>query len=339
MFTHRGDIKVMDFGLASPAPRVGPVDSEATTAAGRITQAGAVVGTPAYMSPEQILGGSVDERSDLFSFGIVLHEMLTGLHPFAAPSPMETMAAILREAPSIDPSLASPFAELVTGLLAAKPEQRIGSFEDVLKMLAIPDARVSGAHAPAQQAARIRKERERLVGERRTVTVLVGSIASPHDEEDEEELLALRKDAVATMEGIVGRYEGTLAERREDGVLAVFGAPIAQEDAARRAVAASMEMAARLSGFQAGLHTGPTIVDRIDENLQMSFTPLGDTLRTASRLEAQAEGGEVLVSERTHLGARNFSSSSLSRRPMGLATRTRSSMRRPVAHNSSSMQH
>ena len=99
MVTRQGHVKVMDFGLAKQTvePAVAATGSDAAT---RLTDAGTRLGTPAYMSPEQVLGGALDHRSDMFSFGVLLYELTTGAHPFLRAGAAETMAAILRDPPS-----------------------------------------------------------------------------------------------------------------------------------------------------------------------------------------------------------------------------------------------
>ena len=97
----------------------------------------------------------------------------------------------------------------------------------------------------------------------------------------------------------VHRYEGTMTQFRGDGVMALFGAPIAHEDSARRAVAAALEMQWSLGEyaremkerspiecrFRVGLITGPVVVGSISDNLDMDFTAIGDTVNLASRIE------------------------------------------------------
>jgi serine/threonine-protein kinase len=93
-----GGVKVLDFGLAKPlAPSADPVSA---------TQAGVVAGTPAYMSPEQVRGEQVDIQTDIWSFGVVLFELLTGVSPFARKTKAETLASVLSAPP--DYSLLSP---------------------------------------------------------------------------------------------------------------------------------------------------------------------------------------------------------------------------------------
>ena len=95
--TPGGRVKVLDFGLAKLVERAGSEDL--TVTAEGATRAGVIVGTVAYASPEQIEAKPVDARSDVFSFGAVLYEMLTGRRPFQGESQLSTMAAILRDTP------------------------------------------------------------------------------------------------------------------------------------------------------------------------------------------------------------------------------------------------
>jgi serine/threonine-protein kinase len=119
-------VKLLDFGLASMDDAAAGV----TTAATALTAVGAVVGTVAYMSPEQARGQSVDARSDIFSFGLVLYELLSGRQAFAGESTIETLAAIVRDEP---PPLAAPprLAAIVSRCLRKAPGDRFQSMADV----------------------------------------------------------------------------------------------------------------------------------------------------------------------------------------------------------------
>ena len=97
--TKDGHLKILDFGLAKRIEKVLPgKETSAPTASGQ-TQPGTVMGTVGYMSPEQVRGLPVDHRSDIFSFGEILYEMLSGKRAFKGDTPADTMSAILKEEP------------------------------------------------------------------------------------------------------------------------------------------------------------------------------------------------------------------------------------------------
>ena len=131
MLTEQGHVKVMDFGFAKRMRDPGGSDSGDLTP-GSLTRTGAPLGTPAYMSPEQVRGEPADARSDIFSFGVVLFELLTGEHPFKRGTLSETVAAILR----VPPSRAEDSGDQIDyaifdRLLAKTPADRYQAFEEV----------------------------------------------------------------------------------------------------------------------------------------------------------------------------------------------------------------
>jgi serine/threonine-protein kinase len=95
MLDEHGRVRILDFGLAKPTPLEGV---EASTSA-NVTEEGRIIGTPGYMSPEQASGRAVDARSDVFSLGVVLYEMATGVPPFAGATRVETLVSIMRDEP------------------------------------------------------------------------------------------------------------------------------------------------------------------------------------------------------------------------------------------------
>jgi eukaryotic-like serine/threonine-protein kinase len=135
-----GRVRVLDFGLAKLAEQTLHASPEAPTVtaaqAGPVTSEGIVLGTPNYMSPEQAQGLSIDVRSDIFSFGAVLYEMITGRRAFQGDSAVKTMAAIVQEEPEVLPGeVPDDLRRLVTRCLRKDPERRLGEMRSVRVML------------------------------------------------------------------------------------------------------------------------------------------------------------------------------------------------------------
>jgi eukaryotic-like serine/threonine-protein kinase len=136
MLTMRGDAKVMDFGLAKHDPAASPGGTETISA---ISQRGDIVGTAAYMSPEQVRGEPLDSRSDLFSTGVLLYEMVSGQRAFQGASSAAVAAAILTHEPSplarYAPNTPTELERIVTKLLKKRPDERYQTAKDLLNDL------------------------------------------------------------------------------------------------------------------------------------------------------------------------------------------------------------
>ncbi len=150
--TRDGRVKVLDFGLAKLHEN--PGGASQATRLHASTEPGAVLGTVGYMSPEQVRGQTADARSDIFSLGVVLFEMLSGIRPFHRDSAVETMNAILKEDPA-DPSagnsrLPASLDRIVRHCLEKNPDERYQSAQDLA--FALHSSAASGGGSGAVQA-------------------------------------------------------------------------------------------------------------------------------------------------------------------------------------------
>ena len=224
MVTEQGHVKVMDFGLAKEVPSDSDPLEQAETI-GPITESGVRVGTPGYMAPEQLLGGEADARSDIFAFGILLYELLAGVHPFTRSSQSDTMSAIVRESPAPIGQYARDLTDMagltLDRLLAKDPHRRYQSFRDVRVDLRQLTQETSG-QTPVPGSADTREP--------------AGAARTPYvgREAERAEVRRLLEQAVAGRGGLVliggepgvGKTrmaEEVLIEARQRGCLAITG--------------------------------------------------------------------------------------------------------------------
>jgi Tol biopolymer transport system component/tRNA A-37 threonylcarbamoyl transferase component Bud32 len=128
MVTAEGSVKVLDFGLAKQHDTAAQADRIETRGADIITGQGRILGTVAYMAPEQAEGKQTDARSDIFSLGVVLYEMATGERPFSGETSLSTLTAIMRDTPrpvtDINPAIPKELGRVIRRALVKDPDRR-----------------------------------------------------------------------------------------------------------------------------------------------------------------------------------------------------------------------
>jgi class 3 adenylate cyclase/tetratricopeptide (TPR) repeat protein len=169
---------------------------------------------------------------------------------------------------------------------------------------------------PKSLAEKILASRASMEGERKQVTVLFADVAgftSMSERLDPEDTHTLISQALTSITEEVHRYEGTIAQFLGDGIMALFGAPIAHEDAPQRGLHAALGMRKHLGDYsrrlrqqgiefnmRIGINTGLVVVGRIGDDLTMEYTAMGDTVNLASRMQRAAQPGTIRVSENTY---------------------------------------
>ncbi len=179
------------------------------------------------------------------------------------------------------------------------------------------------SYTPKDLAEKILSSKNELEGERKQVTVLfvdVSGFTSISERLDPEDVHGLMNRALDLMLGEVHRYEGTVTQFLGDGIMALFGAPIAHEDHAQRAVHAALGIRAVLGPYREdlqqrrrinfdvrqGINTGLVVVGSIGSDLRMDYTAIGDTTNVAARLQEAADPGRIMISEATHRLAADY---------------------------------
>ena len=155
MLARDGRVKILDFGLAkvSPVGSVVPSPGETETLSVK-TDPGVVMGTVGYMSPEQVKGLAVDHRSDIFSFGVILYELLGGRRAFHRDTAVETLRAILKEdPPELEDTVPSAVRQVVSHCLEKEPESRFQSARDLSFALSTMSQIVGGSSAGTRSGA------------------------------------------------------------------------------------------------------------------------------------------------------------------------------------------
>src|SRR5437588_416194 len=281
MVDEEGHVKVLDFGIAKQVAQVPSVDTEAPTTARIVnTASGVVLGTSTYMSPEQLRGQELDARTDIWSLGVLLYEMVAGRAPFEAqtygdlivailhgePPPLsdlgvessEEIEAVLSRALAKDKDARWPSAKELQNELRRLKRQLDFSAETVRDESAGEPGRSASAPARLKPAAAKRppvaSQRQQTTEQRRQLTVVFADFAGllPLTEgQDAEDVSELMRELWPLVDGVVGEHGGTVDKHVGETLVALWGAREAREDDPERAVRAALAMQSAVAEFVA----------------------------------------------------------------------------------------
>jgi predicted ATPase len=284
-------VKVLDFGLATPAVREGS-ESQATLscAPDLMTQPGTILGTTAYMSPQQATGERVDFRSDQFSFGVILYEMATGQQAFKRRSAVETLAAILRDEPEsiadVNPQIPPPLQWTVKRCLAKKPEDRYASTAEMVRDLTIVRDHIGEAVVEAPGAPPPRQlpaQRNTLVGRERELEAAKNLMIK-----DDIRLITLTGPGGTGKTRLAVQLAEDVAEQFAGGVWFAGLAPILDSGLVVSAIAQALEVRASgnrplLEDIKEHLRRSPRALLLLDNFEHVLAAPVVTELLGASR--------------------------------------------------------
>jgi predicted ATPase len=304
MISNDGFVKILDFGLALRRPLDAMAENSLTAAptASNLTAAGTVLGTVGYMSPEQASGRPVDFRSDQFSLAAVIYEMGTGKRAFLKDTPMETLAAILRDDPeplvAVNARVPAPLGWIVERCLAKDPGERYASTRDLARDLAAVRERLLEA-PPETGTARetnLPAQRTRFVGRGSELAAAKDLLLRP-----EVRLLTLTGPGGIGKTRLALQAAGEVADQFPGGIFYVPLAPIGDPDLVAGTISQTVG---------AGESGGPPL-EALKEYLQScraptlllldSFEHLIETAPIVADLVAAGPALKVLVTSRSPL--------------------------------------
>lgn len=334
MITDTGFLKVMDFGLAKLATEsaeyvAGIKDKSKNTidfSTGKkysqevvLDTLSGLLGTVSYMSPDQALGKEIDQRSDIFSLGIVIYELLTNIRPFSGDTNETILYKIFSEPYrplEIDKSNISPgMKKIIDRCLEKDPDQRYSSVSRLqIDLLSLKD----GDRSIFKERNKQEVSHKHYEQERRNVTVLMAeisnykSILSKIDPEEASNSINQFYDMFAS---VVEKYCGRIDKIIEGTVQVVYGAPVASENSQKEAVNTAIEIKNKLIKLnqnqqtkielKIGINSGTVLAGMTGKGDQKKYTIFGEPVNHASNLKDLCNENQILTGALTYKLTKN----------------------------------
>ncbi|MDQ3088924.1 MAG: protein kinase [Acidobacteriota bacterium] len=332
MVTRDGFAKILDFGLAKLIET--PTDETDTRELSQpLSMPGMILGTLGYMSPEQAQAKSVDQRSDIFSFGCILYEAVTGRKPFASDSVINSLYQIINDEPapiaSLNHSAPAELQSIIRRCLMKNPNERFQSIKDVAyelrslsrysnetdatEIISISgDAILLDTKSAQNMSASLSQTPSE---QRRQATILSADISAltlALETFDPEEINEMMNDLWTQFDKAIENGGGKVDQRLGDNFVALWGADTTREDDPERAVHTALDLQNTIGEFikhikldkslthplKIGISTGTIFFSTNSES--GVFTKTGAAVNVANRLEQNAPFGSIFISHDTY---------------------------------------
>ena len=309
IINQEGVTKILDFGVAK------------LTRGTKVTKEYATLGTVHYMSPDQLTGNEIDQRTDIWSLGVVLYEMLTAELPFKHDGMQAIMYAIVNDNPIPPSELRDDVSrELERIILKCLRKDRDNRYHSVEPLLVDLKKVLKSIHKDSQ-ALRLKKKEVRKETERRQATVIFAEIYGYREmleKFDAEEAASNMNVCFEMFAAAIEKYGGKIDKIMESSLTALFGVPAAIEEAPKQAVNAAIEMRNCLQRFdqesnlkipldiRIGINSGMVIAGAIGKDKTKDYTVMGDTITLSSQLKDLSTKGQIYVGQLTYKNTRNY---------------------------------
>lgn len=303
IITHEGVVKIVDFGLARF------VDDT------RITHTGIAVGTLQYMSPEQVRGKQIDHRTDIWSVGVLLYEMVSGRLPFSSTTEVGVIQSIINEEPTSirthQPNIPEKLEKVIRKTLSKPPQDRYVLMQQLaheLEGINLHSEELSSARTVTGPLSKPTAPSK--AAEKRQLAVVVSRLSNYYELIEEvapEKMESFINQVHEMTTHIAGKHAGILNKFSGEEIVTVFGLPASQEDDFVRAIRFAIEAHAEIKnlatslddrlaiGFHSGIGGGSVVTEWIGSNDQQ-YHISGPAVQVAMRLAAEASTNEILVS-------------------------------------------
>jgi len=311
MINSKNQIKVMDFGLAKLRDSDSEKHYEGT------------YGTAAYMSPEQALGKPASFQSDIWSFGIVLYEMLTGKLPFIHNYEEAVIYSILNEEPISPSSLRSDITpgleKIIMTCLEKEVEDRYPNSELLLTDLKKVKKEIDSINFRETYEKEQKRETKKETEQKQATIVFmkINEYSEMLEKVGHENFVIVLEKCYEIVNRVTQKYGGTINKTHVSDIILYFGLPETIENSAQKALNAAIEISESFSNLtrennlpvnlhlNIGINTGIVIAGNISSGSKMEYTVIGDTVEIASKLLDLSIRGQVLIGPTTFRQAKN----------------------------------